>query len=197
MPPYFILKAPVDWRAHKLAGNKDLFNCHLAESDGTTMNTELMANFLDQVFIPNVNLTRARLGKPANELKFCWAIDSNHDCLNELKFCWVIKLDKLQVLVLKTFSIIIIANQYFNSPINVPKLHDDIRDRLTKMMQQRKMYDVWNVVIYSLTPQRVETVQLKLYEYISTEFQTDGWDQGEVVVYYYTSYNYEQYIFGD
>ncbi|KAA6386734.1 MAG: hypothetical protein EZS28_017740 [Streblomastix strix] len=61
----------------------------------------------------------------------------------------------------------------------------------------KKIYDTQSVVIDSQTPQRVGIKVEKLYECISTEFQTDGWDQDKVVVYYYTSSNYQQSHFGN
>ncbi|KAA6392720.1 MAG: hypothetical protein EZS28_011754 [Streblomastix strix] len=60
-----------------------------------------------------------------------------------------------------------------------------------------KTYDTQRAVIDSQTPQKVGIKLKKLYEYNSIEFQTDGWDQGEVVVNYYISANQQQSHFGN
>ncbi|KAA6383305.1 MAG: hypothetical protein EZS28_021165, partial [Streblomastix strix] len=65
--PYIIQKKPVDFHAHKVAGNRDGLNCYISESEGTNMNIELMEHFLSSIFVPHVTATRIRLGMPPNE----------------------------------------------------------------------------------------------------------------------------------
>ncbi|KAA6317261.1 MAG: hypothetical protein EZS28_055129 [Streblomastix strix] len=71
-------------------------------------------------------------------------------------------------------------------------LHDGISKRL-KDDVMKKIYDTQ---VQRLIHKRHKGLGLK-QETISIEFQTDGWDQGEVVVYYYTSSNYQQSHFGN
>ncbi|KAA6387085.1 MAG: hypothetical protein EZS28_017390 [Streblomastix strix] len=71
MVPFVIQKGPVDQQTHRAAGNVHMRNCYIAESEGTSMNSELMEEFLSEFFVPKVEETRKRLSVAANERAIC------------------------------------------------------------------------------------------------------------------------------
>ncbi|KAA6403297.1 MAG: hypothetical protein EZS28_001169 [Streblomastix strix] len=67
MVPFVIQKGSIDQQAHRAASNVHMRNFNIAERRGTSMNSELMEEILNEFFVSNVEETRKRLDVAANE----------------------------------------------------------------------------------------------------------------------------------